>query len=355
MSLPELLGDGFAYPWVLWFLLLGFLPFLARLRSSRKKRAHGPLAFSRVGALSELRKGWRAYLAGVPLVLRMLALALVIVALARPQTREREEMRVEGIDIYVVLDMSASMQAVDLSPSEAYAMERRGETPQNRFTIAVDVLKEFIRGRRNDRIGMVVFAKDAFLEFPLTLDYGTIINLLGARELGDIDGAGTAIGNALARAVAGLRHSSARSKVLVLITDGDRRGGDISPTTAATMAQHFGIKVFPILVGRSSRALVPGGFGAFGGTTGWEEVEYPVNPALLQKIATMTEGKFYRSSNSASLRQDFHDILNQFERSELEGSVDVNTTELFAPFALMALFLLLLEAALSFLIIRKYP
>lgn len=352
-------------PWALWFLLT--LPALVLFELWPARTRHGSMAFTRAAALRELGRGWRVWLMPVAPLLRVVALALLIVAMARPQVSESEERKVEGIDIYLVLDMSGSMQAVDMTLGEVERMRALGDVPKNRFEIATDVLGDFIDSRRQrcnepaagqtarcDRIGMVIFGRDAFLEFPLTLDYATILNLLEQRELNDIDGSGTAIGNAVARAVAGLRHSEADSKVVVLITDGDRRGGDISPAQAASMAAHFGIKVFPILVGREGPTLLPGQ-DSFSLLQSYNVVEFPVNPALLQKIATMTDGKSYRATDEESLEKDLHDILDHFERTEIEASVDVSTTERFQPFAWAGLWLLLGAAGLSFLVVRKFP
>lgn len=364
-GLSRLFELDFAHPMVLWFLLV--LPFAALFQLWPRRSRVGPMTFTKLGAF-EHGRGWRVYLTALPTIIRLLAVALVVIALARPHDQSREERRVEGIDIFLVLDMSGSMGAVDMNLAEVDRLLARGETPKNRFQTAVEVLGEFIQSRRErcnkptdgnaarcDRIGMVVFGRDAFLEFPSTLDYGTILNLLKQRELEDIDGSGTAIGDALARATAGLRHSEAETKVVVLITDGDRRGGEVSPEQAATMANHFGITTFPILVGREGTTLLPTGATSWGLGTHYQQVEFPVNPRLLEKIATMTNGKFYRATDKLSLSKDLHDILDHFERSEFEGSVNVSTTERYRPYALGAVLLLLFEASLSFLVIRKYP
>lgn len=343
-SLPEL---TWANPWALWFLLT--VPALLLFELWPLRTRHGSMTFTRATMLRELGRGWRVWLVPVAPVLRVVALVLVVLAMARPQVSESEQRRVEGIDIFLVLDMSGSMQAVDLSIGEMQRMQHLGEVPQNRFEIATQVLGDFIASRKKrcrepaadevarcDRIGMVIFGRDAFLEFPLTLDYDTVLHLLSQRQLNDIDGSGTAIGNAVARAVAGLRHSEVESKVVVLITDGDRRGGDISPAQAASMAAHFGIRVFPILVGREGPTLLPGRdpLSLF---NSYQMVEFPVNPALLQKIATMTDGKAYRAADRQSLEEDLHDILDHFKQTEIEATVDVSTTERYAPLLWAAL------------------
>jgi len=348
--IPNPLEFEYARPWALW--LLALLPLLGGL-SWWRRHARGALTFSRVNVLLSGHRGWRLALMPVPAVLRLAALGLLLIALAGPQTSERTEIQQEGIDIYVALDMSGSMQAVDLDMFEVEDLLRRGKIPPNRFNVAVDVLRDFIKSRTRDRIGMVIFGKDAFLEFPLTMDQGTILGILDELALGDIDNSGTAIGDALARTVAGLRRSEATSKVVVLITDGDRRGGEYSPRQAAEMAKHFDVKVFPILVGREGVApVVPNGDW---GPNNYAQQEFPVNPALLKEIAIMTDGAFYRSSDQEGLSSQLKEILDRFERTELESEINVSYTEHFYPYTLWAMALLMLEGLLSLTVLRKFP
>ena len=356
---------SFAHEWVLWLLVI--LPLLLVFTLWPRAARRGALAFPAQSLLAKLGKGWRVYLSPLPRFLEIAALALVILVVARPQSPDLEMARVEGIDIYVVLDLSGSMQAVDLNLAQVEHLTAMGEYPKNRFEVAREVLRDFVVGRRErcydpvgevsrcDRIGMVVFGEDAFLEFPLTLDYGTVLTLLSQRKLGDIEGSGTAIGNALARAVAGLRHSESKSKVVVIITDGDRRGGDISPAEGAQMARHFGVQVFPILVGREGPTLLPNDVDEHGYGGGYKEIEFPVNPVLLRELAEQTGGNFYRSSDSQSLRQDLHAILDEFEISEHEEIAAVSHTELYPYLLRLAVLLLLLDAALRYLLLRKFP
>ncbi|MDX9721373.1 MAG: VWA domain-containing protein [Myxococcota bacterium] len=356
----------YLYPWVLYFLF-ALIP-LALWEFWPRRARQATMPHPRLSVLREAGWSWRMPLLPLPRMLRLAALALLLFALARPQSSEREEKRVEGIDIFLVLDMSGSMQAIDLNLSQVEQLLSDGHSPKDRFVTAVEVLDEFVQSRRErcmapaddvaarcDRIGMVIFGRDAFLEFPLTLDYGTILTLLEQRALNDIDGSGTAIGNAIARAVAGLRHSNAETKVVIMITDGDRRGGDIAPAQGASMAKHFGIKVFPILVGREGPTLIPTVPDAYLMRRSYHQVEFPVNPQLLEKIASMTDGKFYRSGDKQSLQNDLHDILDHFERSEFEGAVNVSSSEHFRPYAMGGLLLLLLDAALGLLVLRRFP
>jgi Ca-activated chloride channel family protein len=359
----------YAQPWALWLLLL--IPPLAAYQLWPRKGAQGTLRFSRLASLREAGRGWRVYGEPAMKALRWLAVACALIALARPQTYARFEVEEEGIDIFLAFDMSGSMEAYDLSPLEARELLRRGEQPLNRFDIAQRVLLKFVEQRAHDRIGMVIFGKDAFLEFPLTLDRGTILDLLASRQLGDIDGAGTAIGNALARAVAGLCHRRAKqaqadgsrrenacvadpqkSRVVILITDGDRQGGDISPRRAVEVASKMGVKVFTILVGREGiPPVIPD-------DPRWSShsvANFMTNPALLKEIAASTGGKFYQASDEASLSGDLQDILNQLERTRAEAEIDDIHYEHFLPFATMALLLLCAELGAGLTVFRKFP
>lgn len=343
----------FEYPWVLAGLLL-LLP-LGWLMFTRARQRSGPMVFSQTSRVDALTTSPRVLAARLLPVLRLVALALVIVALARPTLKEIEEAEVEGIDIYVALDLSGSMQSVDISPEELARLQSWRKEPPNRFNIARDVLQEFVRSRRVDRIGMVVFARDAFLQFPLTLDYNTILTQLTRLELGDIDGNGTAIGNALGRCVAGLKSSDARSRLVILITDGDRRGGNISPRQAAEFAKELGIQVFPILVGVEGQSLVPVGRDRITGRLRYEPREYPVNPELLQEIADMTGGTFYRATDGEALAKQLHAILDAYEKSRIQDISNVTRTEVFGPLLAVAIFLLMLELALRYALVKPFP
>ncbi len=345
----------FAHPWVLTALLLipalAFWKFYPRFRKAQV----GTFIFPGVDVLRAQKRGFKRYLEPVPDIAKLLALALVVVALARPQSVQPEKAEVDGIDIYLVLDMSGSMRAIDLEPHEVRKIQSMGKEPPNRFESAVDTLQTFIDERSHDRIGMVVFARDAFLQFPLTLDRTTIQEMLDRLRLGDIEETGTAIGNALGRAVAGLKDSDAETKIVILITDGDRRGGNISPRQATEIAKELGVHVYPILVGKEGTALVPAGRDLFSGRLSYSQTEFPVNPELLQEIARETGGKYYRVADAEGLERDLHDILDRYERTSIEDSTNVNRTELFVPFVVWAIMLLAAQFILEFTFLRKFP
>lgn len=347
----------FAYPWVL--ALLAIVPLLAAVffvpRVKRKQT--GTFIFSRVSMLKKQSRGWKRYLEPLPDVMVLVAVTLMIFALARPQGVEAEEVEVEGIDIYLALDMSGSMRAIDEDKASLKAAMANNEQPPSRFEAAVDVLEDFVSSREYDRIGMVVFAKNAFLQFPLTLDYNTILGMLDRLQLGDIDEGGTAIGNAIGRAVAGLKDSEAETKILILITDGDRRGGNISPMQAAQIAQDLGVKVFPILVGKDGPTLVPVQVRSFFGQTGtrYREMEFPINPELLEKIAQKTDGEFYRATDAKGLEERIHTILDKFERTRIEDASNVDKEELFRPLVIWAVILVAAQMMLRSTLLRKFP
>jgi Ca-activated chloride channel family protein len=347
---------SFAYPWVLLLLLL--VPIIAAyLFVPRLRRRHtGTFAFSQVSLLKQQKRGLKAYLQPLPDLLILAAITLMIFALARPQAIEAQQVEVEGIDIYLTLDMSGSMRAIDMSEAEIRQAMSRGETPPDRFHTAVGVLKDFVRTREHDRIGMVVFARDAFLQFPLTLDYNAILGMLDRLKLGDIDAGGTAIGNAIGRAVAGLQDSEADTKIMILITDGDRRGGNISPMQAAEIARKLDVKIFPILVGRKGAALVPVRVRSFlGNRLRYRKTEFPVNPELLKKIAERTGGEYYRAADAKTLEKQIHAILDRFERTRIQAASNVGKHERFQPFAIWALLLLAAQMTLRHTLLRTFP
>lgn len=348
----------FAYPWVLVALLaipiLAVVRFLPRFR----RRRRGTFVLSTTKVFESTSRGVRHYLRPVADVLLLVAFSLLIIAMARPQTVSGDQLEVEGIDIFLALDMSGSMRAVDMSEDELKRNMQRGHEPNNRFENAVSTLKDFIESRKHDRIGMAVFAKEAFLQFPLTLDYRTVLEMLDRLELGDIEPGGTVIGNALGRAVAGLKESKAETKIVILITDGDRRGGNISPADAADLAKKHGIKVFPILVGKDGPTMVPVNVrSVFGGgqRTKYRRQKFPVDPELLDEIASTTGGQFYRATGGDNLGTKLHDILDQFERTKLKDRSRVDRTERYFPFLMWAIALIGLQFLTRFTVLRTFP
>lgn len=339
------------------FWVLVALTAVGAIHGWRRRWGHAPgLRFPARERLAGVRRGLRARLVHLPLLLRFGALALALVALTRPQLPEAETAEVEGIDIVVAFDMSGSMQSIDISDADLVALRNANEEPRDRFTAAVEVLRQFIQSRQYDRVSLVVFGKDAFLQFPLTLDYGVMLDILDRMQLGDIDGSGTAIGNALAMSLARLRDSEAKTRLVILITDGEDNGSRVSPLQMAAEAAERGVKVFTILVGSEDQTRQPtDAVDLFTGQRIYRKVDNDVNPALLQQIAEKGGGRFYRSTNEAELAEDFHDILDEFEKSRLVDYAAADREEKALAFLLPALALLLLEIFLSQTVLRRFP
>jgi Ca-activated chloride channel family protein len=330
----------FNNPEALWGLLL--VPLLL-VQAWRERRARATLRFSAAHVFARNGKGLRTYLLPFLPLLRAVAVAAAVLAIARPQARDSRvrDLSVEGIDIVVALDLSTSMEAGDFRP-------------QNRLHVAKEVLSEFITNRTNDRIGLVVFAGAAYTQAPLTLDYGVlkeVLKQLRTRVLED----GTAIGDALATSLNRLRDSDAKSRVVVLITDGDNNAGKISPLDAANMAKSLHVPVYTILVGKGGKVPFPQGQDLFGNTV-WRETEIPINPELLQDIADSTGGEYYRATDPEGLKQGLQKVLDSLERSKImEGGASATYREDYHDFLLLAFGLAALELLLRATFLRVFP
>lgn len=342
-------GLHFAKPWA--FLLL--LP-VALLIYIRARREPATVAYTRGELLDSSPVTARIRFRSLPSFLYAAALVIIVIALARPQLREFRDAHVDGIDIMVALDLSGSMTAVDKSLTEIQAYQRRHNlNPPNRFDHAKATLKKFIDGRSRDRVGLVVFAKDAYLQFPLTLDYSTIQGLLDQLELMSIDPAGTAIGNALGLATRGLLDSDASSRAIILITDGKQHGGNISPIHAAEIARDEGLRVFPILVGAGGETLVPVG-GISREVSRFRPENHPVDPELLQTIADMTDGDFYHAARPESLEHDLNKVLDQLDRSRITDVSNVQAHDLYMSLSALSFLLIILGALVDTYWLRRF-
>jgi len=291
----------------------------------------------------DLRPSVTQYFRFLPGFLRIFALTGLIFALARPQLRatESEDLSVEGIDVVLALDVSTSMKAADFKP-------------KNRLNVAKKVISEFIEKRKNDRLGLVVFAGEAFTQAPLTLDYPVLMDVLNQIRMGVIED-GTAIGDAIAVSLNRLQSSQAKSRVIILVTDGDSNAGNISPVQAASMAQEMGVKVYTIMVGKGGAVPYPAGRDMWGRIS-YQQVEIPVNPELLEEISKVTGGQSYVATDQDSLKNRFQAILDDLEKSRLvEGGVFTNYTEVFSLFLLPAVLALLLEFLLRSTRFRSFP
>jgi Ca-activated chloride channel family protein len=327
----------FERPWAV--LLLVGVPFVLASRGLFRY-ATPRLRVSRGRTLREVGSGWRPWLEDAPIGLRAVALTLAVFGLMGPQSvHSRSRTTVEGIDIVLTLDLSLSMQARDISP--------------DRFTATKEVVDNFIRQRPNDRMGAVVFGQDAFTLLPLTSDKDILRNTIQDLQLGTIDGRGTAIGNGVATALNRLRPSTAKSKVIILLTDGESNAGDVSPETATEYASVMNVKIFTVLMGQTGEAPVQQGFDLFQNPI-LGVGNFPVNPELLQRMAERTGGTYFNATDRRGLEQSFHQILNELEKSEMEDRGTIYG-ELFAAFLWPAFILLLLELLLSAVLFRRWP
>ncbi len=303
------------------------------------------MAFSRVSDAAALGPGIRGRLVDLPLVLRIGAVALWLFALMGPQVRKRhmEEESSKGIDIMVVLDVSGSMRERDLYP--------------NRLEAAKKVIDDFVAQRKNDRIGLVLFGRQAYWYSPLTLDHAALRSMLAKVRLGIIDPQGTAIGDALGTALNRLRkvdetggslhkalHRSKRSKVIILLTDGDNNAGILRPRKAAEYARTLGVKVYTILMGYAG-----------GGKRRSVFSRYPVNPKLLEEIATTTGGTPYLAADTRALRNRFHRILDSLEKDVLPARFEETRMPVQQWFVAAGLVLLVIESLLSLTVLRRFP
>ena len=292
--------------------------------------------YSNVASSQGAEATLKSKLIHAPFVLRMLAVLLLIVVLARPQsTSSWQDVTTEGIDIVMALDISGSMQAEDLKP--------------NRLEASKKVAKTFIGNRPNDRLGLVVFAGESFTQCPLTTDHSVILNLFNDVKSGMLED-GTAIGMGLATSVKRLKDSEAISKVVILLTDGDNNSGSIAPATAAEIAKEFGVRVYTIGVG--TRGMAPMPYPDAFGRMQYQDVPVKINEELLTRIADMTDGKYFRATDNASLEEVYKEI-DELERSKIDVTEYRKRKEEFLPFAIAALLLLACEVLLKQTVLRS--
>ncbi|MFC2129915.1 VWA domain-containing protein [Bacteroidota bacterium] len=320
-----------------WFYLLIIIPLLIAWYILRHKRQQPELKVSTTEGFEISKPTWKVRFRHIIFVLRIIAFSLIIIVLARPQTTSsRKNIRTEGIDIVMALDISTSMLAEDFKPNRLEAAKRT----------AVD----FIDERIDDRIGLVVFAGESFTQCPVTIDHDVIKNLFKDLKTGMIED-GTAIGMGLATSVNRLKESKAKSKVIILLTDGVNNTGIISPQTAAEIAQSFSIRVYTIGVGTR-------GFAPYPVQTPWgmrrQNMEVKIDEDLLKQIATLTGGKYFRATNNKALRNIYKEI-DKMEKTRVDVSIYSRKTEEFLPFAIVAAFAFLLELLLRFLVFRNIP
>lgn len=331
-------GITFLHPW--FFLLLLVIPLYLGWYFWRRRTADATLQVSTTSTLTGAPKTWRVRLRLLPLALRLVAIALIVVVLARPQSTSShtdENSHTEGIDIMLSIDVSTSMLAIDFKP--------------NRLVVAKNVAQEFVRSRRNDNIGFVVFAGESFTRCPLTLDHSVLVNTLESVKAGEDLEPGTAIGMGLAAAVSRIKDSKAESKVIILLTDGENNCGTISPEKAADLAKTYGIRLYTVGVGSRGMTKIPvqTHFG-----TQWQDMETRIDEQQLTSMAERTGGKYFRAQNTDALKEVYAEI-DKMEKTILEVKQYTTRKEEFLPFALAAMFLLLAEALLRNTLLRTIP
>lgn len=326
----------FEDPKMLW-LLLALIPVIAYYLF-KLKGGHATLRISSIGGFSGVKTSIRYYFRHLPFILRVIVMALIIFAMARPQSsHDNQTITTEGVDIVIALDISGSMLARDFTP--------------DRISAAKEMATKFILDRRTDRLGLVVFAGESFTQSPLTTDHVSLINLLNKVESGMVTD-GTAIGSGLATAVNRLKESNAKSKVVILLTDGVNNSGQVAPLTAAEIARTMGIKVYTIGVGRNGEAPMPM-------IDQWGELQFvnapvQIDEEMMKKIADETDGKYYRATNNKSL-SDIYDQINSMEKTKIDVENYVLYEECYLYFAIAALILLVTELLVKHLYLRQIP
>lgn len=320
--------------------LLLFIPLIGYILWYILKGCHVNPAMKISTTLPYLKgvKTYKNYLIHLPFAMRVLALSMIIIVLARPQsTNHWQNTEVEGIDIMLAMDVSTSMLAMDLKP--------------NRLEAAKQVAAEFVNGRPNDNIGLTIFAGESFTQCPLTIDHTVMLNMLNSVKCdiaaqGIIED-GTAIGMGIANAVTRLKESKAKSKVIILLTDGSNNSGEISPEMAADIAKQFGIRVYTIGVGKNGEAPYP-----YGGQIINVPVEIDEN--TLTKIADITDGGYYRATSNNKLKEVYEQI-DKLERTKLSVKEFSSREEEYPVFALIAFAALLVEMLLRNTILKRIP
>lgn len=325
----------FANPEYLYLLLL-LIPLIAWY-SVKLSKTQASFKLASTQAFKNAKPSMRVYMRHFPFVLRMISLALIIIVIARPQAvNSWEETESQGIDIVLALDVSGSMLAQDLQP--------------NRLEAAKKVASEFVTDRKNDRIGLVIFAGESFTQCPLTTDHKVLLNLLKDVNFGMIED-GTAIGLGLANSVNRLKDSPSKSKVVILLTDGTNNRGQIAPLTAADLAKSYGIRVYTIGVGTKGMAPTPVQT-PFGMRI--QNMPVDIDEKTLTEIASLTSGQYFRAVDTEGLREVYREI-DQMEKYLISVQNVTRKQELFLPFALAALALILIELILRRTWLRTIP
>lgn len=332
MTIPVI---EFANSVFLWLLLI--VPVAVWWLWFKKDRP--TLRYSFAGGLAAIRPSWRLRLHPLLEISKLTALALFILGLARPQIKDTQSsITAEGIDIVMALDISRSMLIEDLGKL-------------NRLDASKEVAEKFVQGRHSDRIGLVLFAGRSFTQCPLTVDYTMLVNLIRQVQIGMVED-GTAIGMGLVNAINRLRESKAKSKVIILLTDGDNNRGEIDPLTAAQIAEALGIRVYTIGAGKDGVARIPVDDPFWGRQ--YLTAEVKINEEPLRQIAAMTGGQFFRATNTQMLK-DIYDQIGRLEKTKVEVKTYLRFEDLYIWFVMPAVLLLLLNVVLVRTVFAELP
>ena len=312
-------------PYIIWYVM-------------KSGKSEATLQISDARVYAQTPRSYKNYLLHLPFLLRIAALTLLVIVLARPQTTNSwQNSEVEGIDIMLALDVSTSMLSEDLKP--------------NRLEAAKEVAAEFINGRPNDNIGITLFAGESFTQCPLTVDHAVLLNLIKEAKCGLIED-GTAVGMGIANAVTRLKDSKAKSKVVIMLTDGTNNRGEISPLTAAEIAKSFGIRVYTIGVGTNGTAPYP--YPMANGTVQYVNIPVEIDEKTLTQIAGTTGGDYFRATSNSKLH-DVYEQIDKLEKTKLNVKEYSKRQEEYRRFALAAFLCLLLDVLLRNTILKKIP
>ena len=327
-----------AHPGWLWLLPVLMIPLIAWYIYSQDKN-EPEMNVSSTRAFDGLGTSWKVWLKHLSFALKLGALACLIVILCRPQTKDSwATSDVEGTDIVIALDVSTSMLARDFKPS--------------RFEAAKRVATQFVSGREHDNIGLVIFAGESFTQVPMTMDNAALVNAIGQIEIFTLED-GTAIGDGIATAINRIRDGKAKSKSIILVTDGSNNSGIVEPGTAADIAKKYGIKIYTIGVGSNGTAEFPVAIG-YDGNFVYQRMPVVIDEATLQKIAATTGGKYFRATSGSVLRSIFNEI-DQLEKTRMDVQRFTHTEDHYEPWALLLLGLLLLSLLLDYTLLRHIP
>ncbi|MBR5727688.1 MAG: VWA domain-containing protein [Muribaculaceae bacterium] len=325
------------HPNWLWLFLL-YIPLIAWYVYNYRT-AHPTMRMSTTEAFDRLPTSWRGWLNHLVFALRLAALGCLIIILCRPQTRDSwSTSDVEGTDIIVAMDVSTSMLAKDFNP--------------NRMESAKKVATQFVAGREHDNIGLVLFAGESFTQVPMTMDNATLVNAIGQIKMGLLED-GTAIGDGIATSINRIKDGKAKSKSIILLTDGSNNTGVVAPLTAAQIAHQYGIKIYTIGVGSNGNAPYPVAID-FAGNIQYQTMPVVIDEATLKKIAAATGGKYFRATSGKVLEQIFKEI-DSLEKTHLDVQRFSHTEDNYMPWAIALLFLLLLAALIDYTLLRHIP